>query len=221
MNKRLLQFITAENISQSQFADNIGVARASVSHIIAGRNKPGFDFVEKMARAFPALNIEWLITGRGKMYKSALGEQPQKPSTNDDYANDLFGDAYRDSLIATTVVQNGNDLLDSAFMDSITPSDAADGSAAVPPAAPAASPSSFPSASPSASSAPQPTAPVGSAGPGRPAGRNYAANQQSPAKQTTNSGNLSQSYNAPFGHPGHSIAKIIVFYDDGTYQELK
>ena len=101
MNKRLLQFITAENISQSQFADNIGVARASVSHIIAGRNKPGFDFVEKMARAFPALNIEWLITGRGKMYKSALGEQPQKPSTNDDYANDLFGEAYRDSLIAT------------------------------------------------------------------------------------------------------------------------
>ena len=147
------------------------------------------------------------------MYKSALGEQPQKPSTNDDYANDLFGDAYRDSLIATTVVQNGNDLLDSAFMDSITPSDAADGSAAVPPAAPAASPS--------ASSAPQPTAPVGSAGPGRPAGRNSAANQQSPAKQTNNSGNLSQSYNAPFGHPGHSIAKIIVFYDDGTYQELK
>ena len=206
MNKRLLQFITAENISQSQFADNIGVARASVSHIIAGRNKPGFDFVEKMARAFPALNIEWLITGRGKMYKSALGEQPQKPSTNDDYANDLFGDAYRDSLIATTVVQNGNDLLDSAFMDSISPSDAADGSAAVTPAASAPSP------------APQPTAP---AGPGRPAGRNSAANQQSPARQTNNSGNLSQSYSAPFGHPGHSIAKIIVFYDDGTYQELK
>ena len=212
MNKRLLQFITAENISQSQFADNIGVARASVSHIIAGRNKPGFDFVEKMARAFPALNIEWLITGRGKMYKSALGEQPQKPSTNDDYANDLFGDAYRDSLIATTVVQNGNDLLDSAFMDSITPSDAADGSAAVPPAAPSAPAASAPSP------APQPTAP---AGPGRPSGRNYAANQQSPAKQTNNSGTLSQSYNAPFGHPSHSIAKIIVFYDDGTYQELK
>jgi transcriptional regulator with XRE-family HTH domain len=212
MNKRLLQFITAENISQSQFADNIGVARASVSHIIAGRNKPGFDFVEKMARAFPALNIEWLITGRGKMYKSALGEQPQKPSTNDDYANDLFGDAYRDSLIATTVVQNGNDLLDSAFMDSISPSDAADGSAAVPPAAPAAPAASAPSPTP------QPTAP---ASPGRPSGRNYAANQQNPARQTNNSGNLSQSYNAPFGHPGHSIAKIIVFYDDGTYQELK
>ena len=186
MNKRLLQFITAENISQSQFADNIGVARASVSHIIAGRNKPGFDFVEKMARAFPALNIEWLITGRGKMYKSALGEQPQKPSTNDDYANDLFGDAYRDSLIATTVVQNGNDLLDSAFMDSVNPADPSDDSPAAPSPRPAA---------------PKTAAPL-------------AANPQpSPARTAAKS--------APFGHPGHSIAKIIVFYDDGTYQELK
>ena len=191
MNKRLLQFITAENISQSQFADNIGVARASVSHIIAGRNKPGFDFVEKMARAFPALNIEWLITGRGKMYKSTLGEQPQKPSTNDDYANDLFGDAYRDSLIATTVVQNGNDLLDAAFMDSVNPADPSDDSPAAPSPRPAA---------PKAA-APQATAPQA------------ATPQPSPVRTAAKS--------APFGHPGHSIAKIIVFYDDGTYQELK
>ena len=45
MNIRLQQFLSAENLSQAQFADIIGVARASVSHIIAGRNKPGFDFI--------------------------------------------------------------------------------------------------------------------------------------------------------------------------------
>ena len=71
MNRRLEQFLAAENISQSQFADTIGVARASVSHILAGRNKPGFDFIESMSRHFPSLNIEWLILGTGKMYKSA------------------------------------------------------------------------------------------------------------------------------------------------------
>ena len=71
MNKRLEQFLNAENISQSQFADSIGVARASVSHIIAGRNKPGFDFLERTVKNFPALNIDWLITGNGKMYRSA------------------------------------------------------------------------------------------------------------------------------------------------------
>lgn len=71
MNTRLQQFLTAENISQSQFADTIGVARASISHILAGRNKPGFDFIESTSRHYPTLNLDWLIMGTGKMYKSA------------------------------------------------------------------------------------------------------------------------------------------------------
>ena len=72
MNKRLQQFLSAENISQSQFADMIGVAKASVSHILAGRNKPGFEFLESRARTFPNLSLEWLIVGRGKMYKEQI-----------------------------------------------------------------------------------------------------------------------------------------------------
>jgi len=79
MNKRLLQFIDAENLSQSQFADILGVARASISHILSGRNKPGYDFIESIMLHFPSLNIEWLITGQGKMYKSLSGSsQPNK-----------------------------------------------------------------------------------------------------------------------------------------------
>ena len=83
MNKRLQQFLAAENISQSQFADSIGVARASISHILAGRNKPGFDFIERMARQYPELNLEWLITGRGRMYNSqkSAPEAPLGPIT--------------------------------------------------------------------------------------------------------------------------------------------
>lgn len=79
MNDRLEQFLKAENISQSQFADTIGVARASVSHILAGRNKPGFEFIASMSQKYPTLNLEWLITGKGKMYKSGQ-EPPTTPS---------------------------------------------------------------------------------------------------------------------------------------------
>lgn len=86
MNTRLQQFLSAENISQSQFADTIGVARASVSHILAGRNKPGFDFIENMSKRFPALNLEWLITGKGKMYKQA----PEQKEMNIFDQTDLF-----------------------------------------------------------------------------------------------------------------------------------
>lgn len=69
MNKRLQQFLSAENITQSQFAERIGVAKASVSHILSGRNKPGFEFIESMANCYPNLNLDWLIGGKGKMYK--------------------------------------------------------------------------------------------------------------------------------------------------------
>lgn len=71
MNSRLQQFLTVENISQSQLADTLGVARASISHILAGRNKPGFDFIESMARHYPTINLEWLITGKGRMYRDS------------------------------------------------------------------------------------------------------------------------------------------------------
>ena len=71
MNRRLLQFLQAENITQSQFADILSVARGSVSHILAGRNKPGYDFLESLLLHYPQLNLDWLLTGKGKMYKDA------------------------------------------------------------------------------------------------------------------------------------------------------
>ena len=79
MDKRLQQFLSAENITQAQFADEIGVARASVSHILAGRNKPGFDFITSMSQHFPDLSLEWLISGRGKMYKSTAAGSSSTP----------------------------------------------------------------------------------------------------------------------------------------------
>lgn len=74
MNTRLEQFLAAENISQSQLADTLGVARASISHILAGRNKPGYEFMTNLMRSYPALNIEWLLLGKGKMYKGPAAD---------------------------------------------------------------------------------------------------------------------------------------------------
>ena len=79
MNTRLKQFLAAENISQSQFADTIKVVRASVSHVLAGRNKPGYDFINAIMTAYPHLNMEWLIMGKGKMYKSAVEQSQATP----------------------------------------------------------------------------------------------------------------------------------------------
>ena len=69
MNTRLKQFLAAENISQSQFADTIRVVRASVSHVLSGRNNPSYEFIRAIMISYPHLNIEWLLVGKGKMYK--------------------------------------------------------------------------------------------------------------------------------------------------------
>ncbi len=69
MQEQIQEILRREDLSSSQFADKIGVQRSSVSHVLSGRNKPGFDFIRKILDAFPGINAEWLITGEGHMYK--------------------------------------------------------------------------------------------------------------------------------------------------------
>ena len=69
MQDQIQEILAKERISSSQFADRIGVQRSSISHVLSGRNKPGFDFIQKILVAFPEINGDWLITGSGEMYK--------------------------------------------------------------------------------------------------------------------------------------------------------
>ena len=69
MKERLIQLLDLEQLSPSKFADIIGVQRSSISHVISGRNKPSFDFLQKTLKAFPGLNASWLLLGEGTMYE--------------------------------------------------------------------------------------------------------------------------------------------------------
>lgn len=86
MQTRLLQFLSAENLTQAEFAKKLGVSGPNVTHIISGRNKPSYDFIISLADHYPALNLEWLLLGKGKMYKE---NAPISPS--DEPENILFG----------------------------------------------------------------------------------------------------------------------------------
>lgn len=54
------------DLSPSQFADKTGVQRASVSHIISGRNKPSLEVMLKIYEAFPGIDMKWLMMGVGE-----------------------------------------------------------------------------------------------------------------------------------------------------------
>jgi transcriptional regulator with XRE-family HTH domain len=69
MKERLLEFLKSENKSSAQLADEIGVQASGISHILSGRNNPSLDFVLKMLEKYEFLSTEWLLFGKGSMYK--------------------------------------------------------------------------------------------------------------------------------------------------------
>jgi len=74
MHDRLKKWMKIEGLKSSQLADSISSNRATISHILSGRNKPSIDFLDKLLNNYPELNANWLITGVGNM-KENLNSQ--------------------------------------------------------------------------------------------------------------------------------------------------
>lgn len=69
MKEKLLNLLESEGLRPSQLADQLGVNPAGISHILAGRNKPSFDLLQKILRRFPRLNPDWLLLDSSEMYR--------------------------------------------------------------------------------------------------------------------------------------------------------
>ena len=59
----LKQLLEEKNLTATRFAAMIKVNASAMSHILNGRSKPGFDVLDKIAQAFPDVNLNWLISG--------------------------------------------------------------------------------------------------------------------------------------------------------------
>ena len=71
---RLKEFLRQMGISNSQFADTCEIPRPTLSQLLTGRNKKVSDeFISKIHRAYPTLNIMWLMFGDGDMFSQNVG----------------------------------------------------------------------------------------------------------------------------------------------------
>ena len=83
---RLKMFLEQAGISNSQFADTCDIPRPTLSQLLNGRNKKVSDeVIGKIHRAYPSLNVMWLMFGDGEMLLH--GSDPMGNS------GDLNGDA--------------------------------------------------------------------------------------------------------------------------------
>ncbi|WP_299209976.1 helix-turn-helix domain-containing protein [uncultured Dokdonia sp.] len=68
--QRLEKILKEYELSASTFADKIQVGRATISHILSGRNKPSLDFVMKIVQTFSQVDLYWLLEGKGTFPKT-------------------------------------------------------------------------------------------------------------------------------------------------------
>jgi transcriptional regulator with XRE-family HTH domain len=96
MKDRIAKIIREEGMTAAKFAEEIGVQASGISHILSGRNNPSTDFLIKILDRFRGINSEWLLLGKGNMYKtgaSGAGDFIEKPTKSSE--NNLFTAALR------------------------------------------------------------------------------------------------------------------------------
>ncbi len=67
LNEKIRKFITERDLTSTKFADEIGVPRPSISHILSDRNKPSLEIIQKMYKRYPELGLNWFLDEEEKM----------------------------------------------------------------------------------------------------------------------------------------------------------
>lgn len=76
MREKLLDLMKNEGLKPSQLAEMLGINPAGISHILAGRNKPSFELLQKILRRFPRVDPDWLLLDAPHMYRDAPAGKP-------------------------------------------------------------------------------------------------------------------------------------------------
>lgn len=91
MKNRIIEIMKSEGLTPSKFADEIGVQRATISHITSGRNAPSRNVIAKILTRFPTINPDWIFNGTGLMKRNTSQTTKTSPILKTD--SDLFGNA--------------------------------------------------------------------------------------------------------------------------------
>lgn len=68
IKERFKMVMDREKLTAGAFAESIGVAQATISHILGPRNKyPSTEVILRLHQRYNDINLEWLLTGKGNM----------------------------------------------------------------------------------------------------------------------------------------------------------
>ena len=73
--ERIELLISTLNLSARQFAEQIHVQPGTISNMMSGRNNPSLDVMKRILQRYNTLNPEWLIVGKGNMWRTEPGKE--------------------------------------------------------------------------------------------------------------------------------------------------
>lgn len=85
MKERILQLIELFNMTPTQFAQSVGIQRATLQHILSGRNEPSLKIVMAIHNAFPDIELEWLLYGKGMAIPQLQSQNDKVETKNETY----------------------------------------------------------------------------------------------------------------------------------------
>lgn len=106
MKDRIKQIQMMTKMSQQEFAKTIGVAPGSLSSVYSERIQPTSNYVVGIHKAFPNININWLMFGEGDMYVHPQTEETSSPIPSSE--NEQFDEAPSSASHAHTDMQQAS-----------------------------------------------------------------------------------------------------------------
>lgn len=76
MRERIKMVMDQEGLTPAKFAEEIGIQRSAMSHIMNGRNNPSLDVLVKILERFTYVDSDWLLFGKGNMMRSQVQNEP-------------------------------------------------------------------------------------------------------------------------------------------------
>ncbi len=202
MVDRIRELLLIRQLTPTQFADAIGVARPIVSHIMSGRNKPSLEVVQKVLAAFPDLAMPWLLNGSGPML-AASSAPTAGPTVSESVP----------LAVASPPRKRPARFAPPVLLPQLpaTPANEASGGSLGPAAeAPAGPPPALPQPQEQSSAA-------GAQALGQHSSPNGASASAGVAVSTTGI----PPELALFAEPGKAIRRIVIFYRDGTFADYQ
>lgn len=67
VNRRIRKIMEYSRLGQQGFSDQVGLSKSVISKVVREKANAGMKVVFQVLDAFPEVNADWLIRGRGEM----------------------------------------------------------------------------------------------------------------------------------------------------------